>query len=340
MAVQGYGTLDALTVATAVAALALAAGCGWAAYRDQPTKDWHFIGMAVVTLLAVIQLVVGIVQLARGEKPDQGTTIFVAYLLGAFACIPAAGFMSLAERTRWGSITVAAGGAPSSPYWRCGSMTSGEAEMTATEENGTAPQENQEGRESRAIPEKKRTRLISGPGMLLLWLYGVMVVGAVSRSAVQISTEFKAPLAYSLSAVAGLVYGFITYSLVRGGETARRAALVCCAAELVGVLTVGTWTLVSASCSRRHRVVGLRDRLSVHPGAAAAVGHVLVAQGAYGRPARHSSGRSPTSRPAAVARARNTGARQALVTNAPVWAPFCRVTRASRSSTRSVETCA
>lgn len=89
-----------------------------------------------------------------------------------------------------------------------------------------------------------RTRLIGGPGILLVWLYGVMVVGAVSRSAVQIATEFdKAPLAYSLSAVAGLVYGFITYSLVRGGETARKAALVCCAAELAGVLTVGTWTL-------------------------------------------------------------------------------------------------
>ncbi|MFD3314802.1 hypothetical protein [Streptomyces sp. NPDC058694] len=102
--------LVALTVATAVAALALAAWCGWAAYRDQPTKDWHFIGMAVVTLLTLVQLVVGIVQLARGEKPEQGTTIFVAYLIGSFACIPAAGFMSLAERTRWGSITVAAGG--------------------------------------------------------------------------------------------------------------------------------------------------------------------------------------------------------------------------------------
>ena len=46
---------------------------------------------------------------------------------------------------------------------------------------------------------------------------------------------------------AGVVYGFITYTLVRGGETARRAALVCCAAELVGVLTVGTWTLVEPS---------------------------------------------------------------------------------------------
>ncbi|NEB77465.1 hypothetical protein G3I40_19910 [Streptomyces sp. SID14478] len=102
--------LDALTLATGLAALALGAWCGFAAYRDQPTKDWHFIGMAVVSVLALVQLVVGIVQLARGEKPEQGTTIFVAYLIGAFACVPATGFMSLAERTRWGSATVAAGG--------------------------------------------------------------------------------------------------------------------------------------------------------------------------------------------------------------------------------------
>ncbi|MFG3549784.1 hypothetical protein [Streptomyces sp. NPDC047725] len=102
--------LDVLTLVTAVTALLLAAWCGWAAYRDQPTKDWHFIGMAMVSALALLQLVVGIVQLARGEQPDQGTAIFVAYLLGAFACVPAAAFMSLAERSRWGSLTAAAGG--------------------------------------------------------------------------------------------------------------------------------------------------------------------------------------------------------------------------------------
>ncbi len=95
---------------------------------------------------------------------------------------------------------------------------------------------------------RTRRKLIGGPGILLVWLYGVMVVGAVSRSVVQIATDFdRAPLAYTLSALAGLVYGFITYSLVRGGEAARRAALVCCAAELVGVLTVGTWTLIEPS---------------------------------------------------------------------------------------------
>ncbi|MEJ8668589.1 MULTISPECIES: hypothetical protein [unclassified Streptomyces] len=109
-------------------------------------------------------------------------------------------------------------------------MTSGEAEVAVTQE------------------KPGRARLISGPGIVLVWLYGVMVVGAVSRSAYQIATEFdRAPLAYALSAVAGVVYGFITYTLVRGGETARKAALVCCVAELVGVLTVGTWTLVEPS---------------------------------------------------------------------------------------------
>lgn len=101
--------LTPLTVAVAVTALALAAWCGHAAYRDQPTKDWHFIGMAVVTLLALAQLTVGIVQLARGLEADDGAVIFVSYLLGAAAAIPAVAFLSLSERTRWGSATVSAG---------------------------------------------------------------------------------------------------------------------------------------------------------------------------------------------------------------------------------------
>ena len=47
-----------------------------------------------------------------------------------------------------------------------------------------------------AVDDKPK-RLISGPGMLLVWFYGVMVVGAVSRSVYQITTEFdvRSPLA-------------------------------------------------------------------------------------------------------------------------------------------------
>ncbi|MBL1096495.1 hypothetical protein [Streptomyces coffeae] len=100
--------IAALTVTLGVTALLLAAWCGFATYRDQPTKDWHFIGMAVVALLALVQLVVGIVRLAGGDKPDQGVAIFVAYLIGSALAVPIAAFMSLAERTRWGSATVAA----------------------------------------------------------------------------------------------------------------------------------------------------------------------------------------------------------------------------------------
>ncbi|MBF6054482.1 membrane protein [Streptomyces eurocidicus] len=96
--------------------------------------------------------------------------------------------------------------------------------------------------------EKPGFDLGQGPGRLLVWLYGVFTVAAASRSIVQMIMDFgRAPLAYVLSAVAAVVYAFITYSLVRGGPAARKAALVCCAAELAGVLVVGTWTLVAPS---------------------------------------------------------------------------------------------
>ncbi|MEU6112770.1 hypothetical protein ABZ853_30725 [Streptomyces albidoflavus] len=99
-----------------------------------------------------------------------------------------------------------------------------------------------------AAAAQPRRKLVTGPGTLLVWVYGVMVVGAVSRSAYQIATEFdRAPLAYTLSAVAAVVYAFITYTLVRGGERARVAALVCCAVELAGVVLVGIWTLADPS---------------------------------------------------------------------------------------------
>ncbi|WP_327120466.1 hypothetical protein OG206_26845 [Streptomyces sp. NBC_01341] len=112
--------------------------------------------------------------------------------------------------------------------------------MSDTERTGTpaAP----------APRQKQQFELGTGPGRVLVWFYGVFTVAAASRSIVEMILDFgKAPLAYTLSAVAAVVYGFITYSLVRGGEKARRAALMCCAAELAGVLIVGTWTQVEPS---------------------------------------------------------------------------------------------
>ncbi|MDX2703694.1 hypothetical protein PV350_12595 [Streptomyces sp. PA03-6a] len=86
-----------------------------------------------------------------------------------------------------------------------------------------------------------------GPGRLLLSLYGVFTVAALSRAVVQISLQFdEAPLAYLLSLLAGVLYAVITVALWRGGEGARKVALVSCTLELVGVLTVGTLTLVDS----------------------------------------------------------------------------------------------
>lgn len=88
----------------------------------------------------------------------------------------------------------------------------------------------------------------TGPGRLLLSLYGVFTVAALSRSIVQISTKYHdAPLAYVLSAVAGVVYAVITVALWRGGEAARKVAVVCCSVELTGVIAVGALSVADSS---------------------------------------------------------------------------------------------
>lgn len=88
----------------------------------------------------------------------------------------------------------------------------------------------------------------TGFGRVLVFLYAVMAVGSVSRSAVQLSTKLsEAPIAYSLSAFAAVVYVLATVGLARRGPGARRLATVACTVELVGVLAVGTFTLLVPS---------------------------------------------------------------------------------------------
>lgn len=81
----------------------------------------------------------------------------------------------------------------------------------------------------------------SGPGRVLVAVYGIFALAATSRAAVQIATRFaEAPLAYVLSAFAGVVYIVLTVALARG---ARRVAVAACLVELAGVLVVGTLSL-------------------------------------------------------------------------------------------------
>jgi hypothetical protein len=84
----------------------------------------------------------------------------------------------------------------------------------------------------------------TGPGRLLVAVYALFALAASARAGVQIATKFSnAPVAYVLSAFAGVVYIIATVTLAVGSPAARRVAVVSCSVELAGVLAVGTWSL-------------------------------------------------------------------------------------------------
>ncbi|MFC4111953.1 hypothetical protein [Nonomuraea zeae] len=86
------------------------------------------------------------------------------------------------------------------------------------------------------------TSIGTGPGRALVAVYGLFSLAAGARAAVQIAGRFgEAPLAYSLSAFAAIVYIVLTVALLRG---ARRLALAALGIELAGVLIIGTLSLV------------------------------------------------------------------------------------------------
>ena len=85
----------------------------------------------------------------------------------------------------------------------------------------------------------------SGAGRALVAVYAVFALAATARSLVQLGTKAsEAPLAYTLSAIAGLVYIAATLGLAEIGPSPRRLAIAAVGFELVGVLTVGTLTLL------------------------------------------------------------------------------------------------
>lgn len=81
----------------------------------------------------------------------------------------------------------------------------------------------------------------AGPGRVLIAVYGLFALAAGARAGVQIVTKFsEAPLAYVLSALAAAIYLAATVALARSGTIARGVAIIACTIELLGVLTVGT----------------------------------------------------------------------------------------------------
>jgi hypothetical protein len=80
---------------------------------------------------------------------------------------------------------------------------------------------------------------------VLVVVYAVFALAATARSFTQIVTRFdEAPIAYTLSALAAVIYIVATVALARGDRTSRTVATVAITIELVGVLAVGTVSLI------------------------------------------------------------------------------------------------
>ena len=85
----------------------------------------------------------------------------------------------------------------------------------------------------------------SGPHQVLLALYALFTLAAGARSAVQLATDAgRAPVAYTLSALAAVTYALGWYAIREASVGHTRFASVMLWVELGGVLTVGTLSLI------------------------------------------------------------------------------------------------
>lgn len=84
-----------------------------------------------------------------------------------------------------------------------------------------------------------------GVGALLIAVYAIFAISATARASFQLLTKFnEAPLAYSLSALAAVVYIVATVALARTDARSQTVARWAVKFELVGVLVVGTLSLL------------------------------------------------------------------------------------------------
>ena len=96
-----------------------------------------------------------------------------------------------------------------------------------------------------------RSSLATGIGRVLIAVYGILALAATGRSVVQIIEKFSfAPFAYTLSAVAAVVYIVAMIALIVPGRFWYRVACVTIVFEMTGVLVIGTpVALRPRSCS-------------------------------------------------------------------------------------------
>ena len=84
-----------------------------------------------------------------------------------------------------------------------------------------------------------------GFGRVLIIVYALLALAATGRSVFQLLDDFdRAPLAYTLSALAGLIYIVATIALVAPGSFWYRIAVITISFELIGVLVVGVLSII------------------------------------------------------------------------------------------------
>jgi len=84
---------------------------------------------------------------------------------------------------------------------------------------------------------------MSGAGRVLVVVYGILALAAIGRSTYQIITRFdESPIAYTLSALAAVVYVLATIALAARWDVIAWVTVVF---ELVGVLVIGTISVLA-----------------------------------------------------------------------------------------------
>ena len=90
------------------------------------------------------------------------------------------------------------------------------------------------------VAQSPYSAIHSGPGRVLTAVYGVFALSATARAGYQFYRDFQhAPLAYSLSLFAAVVYVVAIVCLVIGNKVTHHIAVAAVSVELVGVLAVG-----------------------------------------------------------------------------------------------------
>jgi cytochrome bd-type quinol oxidase subunit 2 len=93
-------------------------------------------------------------------------------------------------------------------------------------------------------------RRLSGVGRVLVAVYAILALAALGRSIFQIIDRFEqAPVAFLLSLLAGVVYVVVTIALA---ARLRTLAWITISFELIGVLVVGTITMLAPDLLGHH----------------------------------------------------------------------------------------